>query len=114
MCLQTSRGELGIHAGGWTFFLAQCYEIFLQYLLWCQKLPHNELPGENTKTQLSQDLQLDALMAGCEHVPPATRSDVSRVADTSKQSPRKKKHLNLGYAAIKQSKKIIIQKRIQC
>lgn len=90
MCLQTSRGELGIHAGGWTFFLAQCYEIFLQYLLWCQKLPHNELPGENTKTQLLQDLQLDALMAGCEHVPPATRSDVSRVADTSKQSPRKK------------------------
>ena len=85
---------------------------FLQYLLWCQKSPHDEPPGGNTKPQLLQDLQLDTLMEGREQVPPATRSDVSRVEDTSKRSPGKE--VNFGYAAIKQSEKIIIQKRIQC
>lgn len=58
---------------------------FLQYLLWCQKSPHNEPPGENTKPLVSQDLRLDTLMEGCEQVPPATRSDVSRVADTTQE-----------------------------
>lgn len=58
---------------------------FLRYLLWCQKSPHNEPPGENTKPLVLQDLQLDGLMEGCEQVPPATRSDVSGVADTTQE-----------------------------
>lgn len=83
----------------------------LWYLLWCQKSPHNEPPGENTKTQLLQDLWLDILMKGYEQVSPAIRSDKSRVTVTSKQFPIKK--FNFGYAIIKQSEKIIIQKRTE-
>lgn len=50
-------------------------------------------------------------MKGYEQVSPAIRSDKSRAAVTSKQFPIKKS--NLGYSIIKQSKKIIIQKRTE-
>lgn len=68
--------------------------------------PHNESSGDNTKTQLLQVLKLDAFMKLFVQVTPAKRSDMSRMADTSKESPGKK--LNLGYTAIRQGEKIII------
>lgn len=68
--------------------------------------PHNESFGDNTKTQLLQVLKLDAFMKLFVQVTPAKRSDISRMADTSKESPGKK--LNLGYTAIRQGEKIII------
>lgn len=82
------------------------FSSFLPCLLAYQKSPHSESSRENTKTQLLQVLKLDAFMKLFVQVTPAKRSDMSRVADTSKESSGKK--LNLEYAAFRQGEKIII------
>lgn len=64
------------------------------------------LLGKILKPQLLQVMKLNAFMKLFVQATPAKRSDMNRMADTSKESPGKK--LNLGYAAIRQGEKIII------
>lgn len=93
---------------GWIVFFTQC-QMSVIFCAVCWDIKNHltvSLLGKILKPQLLQVMKLNAFMKLFVQATPAKRSDMNRMADTSKESPGKK--LNLGYAAIRQGEKIII------